>query len=107
MNTIPVTVSVSAIGVVSCSPDPVPVSGPDATISFNLVSAGYAFPGSLAIVVPQPSNQFPDPSVTVSPTLATLFDANTDANRYKYVVRLVRTADNEPISFDPMIENGK
>lgn len=102
-----VSVSVSSIGAIACSPDPVPVSGADATITFNLVTSGYTFPASGAIVVPAPSNQFPNPSSTVSSTTATLFDVNSDSNTYKYVVRVIRSSDNVPLDVDPLIENGK
>ncbi|MFZ5550379.1 MAG: hypothetical protein ACOZJX_16915 [Pseudomonadota bacterium] len=102
-----VSVSVSTLGVIACSPDPVPVSGADATITFNLVTTGYTFPANAAIVVPTPANQFPDPSQTVSPNQATLFDVNSDSNSYKYVVRVIRSSDNQPLDLDPTIENGK
>lgn len=101
-----VSVSVSTTGIV-CSPDPVPVSGAGATITFNLTSSGYSFRANNAIVVPAPSNQFPNPSSTVSATQATLYDVNSDANSYKYVVHLVRDSDNQPLEVDPIIENGK
>jgi hypothetical protein len=102
-----VNVSVSSIGIIACSPDPVPVSGASATITFNLVTTGYTFPASGAIVVPSPANQFPDPSSTVSSTTATLLDVNSDSNDYKYVVRVVRSSDNQPLDLDPTIQNGK
>jgi hypothetical protein len=101
-----VTVSVATGGII-CNPDPVPVSGADATITFTLATPGYNFPASNAIVVPAPSNQFPNPSVTVTPTTATLLDKNTDDKKYKYIVNLVRTSDNQPLDVDPIIENGK
>lgn len=102
-----VSVSVSTLGIISCSPDPVPVSGANATLTFNLVSTGYNFPANGAIVVPAPSNQFPNPSQTVSSTTATLFDVNSDSKNYKYVVRVIRSSDNQPLDLDPTIENGK
>lgn len=102
-----VNISVSAPGIINVSPDPIPVSGANATITFNLLTSGYHFPSSNAVVVPQPGSQFPNPATTVSPTSATLFDANTDANSYKYVVHLVRTSDNQPLNLDPIIENGQ
>lgn len=102
-----VSVSVSTVGVIACNPDPVPVSGANATLTFNLVSSGYTFPANGAIVVPAPSNQFPDPSSTVSSTTATLFDVNSDSNSYKYVVRVIRSSDNQPLDLDPTVENGK
>lgn len=102
-----VSVSVSSPGTIHVSPDPVGVSGSNTTITFNLLSSGYSFASSNAIVVPQPGSQFPNPSTTVSATQATLLDVNSDANTYKYVVHLVRNSDNQPLSLDPAIENGK
>lgn len=102
-----VSVSVSSPGVISVSPDPVAVSGADQTITFNLLSSGYSFRATNAVVVPQPASQFPNPSSTVSPTQATLLDANTDSNSYKYVVHLVKNSDGSPLSLDPTIQNGQ
>ena len=107
MATVNVTVSVSATGIISCSPDPVPVSGANATIAFSLPTAGYAFPASAAIVVSNPASQFPYAAVTASSTMVTLFDNNTDQNSYKYTVHLRNLADNSDMSFDPTIENGR
>jgi len=102
-----VSVSVSSPGVIHVTPDPVGVSGSNATLTFNLLSSGYSFASSNAIVVPEPASQFPNASVTVSATQATLLDVNSDSNTYKYVVHLVRNSDNQPLSLDPAIENGK
>ncbi len=102
-----VNVSVSSTGIISCSPDPVPVNGSNATITFNLHTSGYAFPSNAAVVVSNPGSQFPNPSVTASSILVTLLDVNSDSNRYKYTVHLVNTADNSPLSLDPTIENGR
>lgn len=102
-----VNVSVSSMGIISCSPDPVPVSGSNATITYNLLTAGYKFPGTSAVVVTNPGSQFPNGSVTASSILVTLLDVNSDSNSYKYTVNLVRTSDNAPLSLDPTIENGR
>jgi hypothetical protein len=102
-----VNVSVSSTGIISCSPDPVPVSGSNATITFNLHTSGYAFPGNLAVVVSNPGSQFPNGSVTASSILVTLLDVNSDSNSYKYTVNLIKTADNSALSLDPTIENGR
>jgi hypothetical protein len=102
-----VNVSVSSTGMISCSPDPVPVSGANATITFNLHTSGYAFPSNAAIVVSNPGSQFPNPSTTASSILVTLFDVNSDSNSYKYTVTLVNTSDNSQLSLDPTIENGR
>jgi hypothetical protein len=107
MSTVNVTVSVSSSGVVSCSPDPVGVSGADALIAFTLASPGYAFPSSNAITVTSPASQFPYGPWTSSSTAASLFDVNSDSNTYKYTVHLIRLSDSHPIAYDPTIENGK
>jgi hypothetical protein len=102
-----VSVSVSSPGVIVVNPDSVPVSGPNQTITFNLLSTGYSFRASNAVVVPQPASQFPNPSSTVSANQATLFDVNSDSNSYKYVVHLVKDSDGSPLSLDPTIQNGQ
>ncbi|HEV8692004.1 MAG TPA: hypothetical protein VGQ91_17000 [Ideonella sp.] len=103
-----VSISVSTPGGISCSPDAVPAgTSPNVTITFTLQTTGYRFASSNAIVVPSPSNQFPSPSITVSSNQVTLFDVNSDQNTYKYVVNLVRTSDNQPLSVDPTILNGQ
>lgn len=102
-----VNVSVSSMGIISCSPDPVPVSGSNTTITYNLLTSGYKFPGTSAVVVSNPGSQFPNGSVTASSILVTLLDVNSDSNSYKYTVNLIRTSDNSPLSLDPTIENGR
>ena len=69
--------------------------------------SGYSFACSNAIVVPEPASQFPNCSVTLSATQATLLDVNSDSKTYKYVVHLLRNSDNQPQSLDPASENGK
>lgn len=102
-----VSISVSAGDVITCSPDPVNVSGSNVTITFNLQASGYRFASSGAIVVPSPASQFPNASITVMSNQVTLLDVNSDANTYKYNVNLVRTSDNAPVSVDPTIKNGQ
>ena len=57
--------------------------------------------------LPSPANQFPYGPWCPSSSQACLFDANTDSNSYKYVVHLVNLSDSQPLSVDPVIENGK
>ncbi|WP_374673442.1 hypothetical protein [Ideonella sp.] len=103
-----VTVTVSATGRITCTPDPVPVSGADQTISFVLETSTYRFPTANAVVVKTaPNSQFPQPAQTEATQLVTLFDANTDALTYDYTVRVVRKSDNAELELDPSIENGK
>lgn len=103
-----VTVTVSATGRITCTPDPVPVSGADQTISFVLETTTYRFPTTNAVVVKTaPNAQFPHPAQTEATQLVTLFDANTDNLTYNYTVRVVRNADEEGFELDPSIENGK
>lgn len=102
-----VNVSVSATGGISCSPDPVQISGSNVTINFNLQTAGYQFAPSNAIVVTNPGSQFPSPSWNSSTGLAAhLVDVNSDNNAYKYTVALVKVSTGQTLSLDPTIENG-
>lgn len=105
MNT--VNVSVSTTGLISCTPDPVPISGSNVNIIFNLLTTGYSFRNNAAVVVSNPGSQFPNPSVTASSILVNLFDANSDAKKYKYTVHLVNDSSGESLSLDPTIENGR
>ncbi|MFO1337194.1 MAG: hypothetical protein U1F53_03005 [Burkholderiaceae bacterium] len=107
MTTVNVSVTVDSTGHIVCSPDPVPVSGANALINFQLQSSGYAFASTNPVVVPSPANQFPYGPWCPSSSQACLFDANTDSNSYKYVVHLVNLSDSQPLSVDPVIENGK
>lgn len=107
MSSVYVTVSVNSMGQVCCSPDPAPVSGTNALITFNLATSGYAFPSNNAITVINPESQFPYGPWNISSASVGLFDANTDENSYKYTVHVIRLSDNTTLEYDPMIENGK
>lgn len=107
MATFNVNVTVNSMGQVVCSPDPVPISGASALISFQLQTSGYAFAATNPVVVISPSNQFPYGPWSPSSGQVCLFDANTDSNSYKYSVHLINLSNNQPVSVDPVIENGK
>lgn len=100
-----VTVTVDAKGIISCAPDPVPVTGKIPALVFGLATQGYAFAAAGAIVVKKPSPDFPEPSKTVSATEATLVDLNKIKAEYAYSVSLVDTRTGDKIEIDPTIVN--
>jgi hypothetical protein len=99
-----VTVALAADNQWTCTPDPIKPQGIGANIKFVLQTAGYAFRQSNAIVVQNPEDQFPDPSVTKDTTHATLKDQNTKRGRFKYSVFLTDGSGNE-VEIDPTINN--
>lgn len=107
MTTFTVNVTVDATGNIVCTPNPVPISGANALISFQLQTSGYAFASSNPVVVVSPANQFPYGPWSPSSGQVCLYDANTDSNRYKYWVHLINLSNSQPLSVDPVIENGK
>lgn len=103
-----VTISVTPAGFIQCSPDPLPVRGRDATLTFLLETAGYRFPINRAVMVKAaPNAQFPFPAQTRDARTVTLYDANTDDLLYPYTVRVISLEDERLIERDPSIENGK
>jgi len=101
-----VRVTVGAGGAVSCNPDPVPARGKNVHIKFDLVTAGYVFADTDAIVVSNPGTQFPEPSKTKNGgSTATILDKNTERGQFKYTVRLKDSATGRLIEFDPTINN--
>ncbi len=100
-----VEVSVVAGGKAVCNPDIAVVNEPGTLLSFQLVTPGWAFPSEEAIVVRDPGNNFPYPSWTVQPQLATLLDADTDSGDYAYGV-VVQSESGQRIFVDPTIRNG-
>lgn len=103
-----VTVTKDAKGNVdiACSPNPVPVNGISTLIAFNLDTRGYRFRTVRAIELDQPNDDFPFPSWTVAPTLATLYDLCNQVDVFKYTVHVVDTLTDEEYSVDPEIKNG-
>lgn len=101
-----VTVSVDAAGQVSCSPATATVSGgSNFLVTFKLQTPGYVFPGTDAVVVTNPGNQFPYGSWTMNPTSASIFDANTEPGDYPYTVTVINASTGGPVSMDPIIKN--
>ena len=91
---------------IECKPNPVPVDGFHTLLAFTLVTPGYRFRTVGAIELDQPDPDFPYPSWTVTPTLATLIDlCNTQAT-FKYTVNIVDTITDQEYSVDPEIRNG-
>ena len=100
-----VEVSVDDKGNVTCSPDPVKVQGADALLVFEMVSPGWTFTDTGAIVVDKAGKEFPYPSWTTKPTTAVLVDANTVKASYKYSVAVIQTSTGQRFVQDPGIEN--
>ncbi len=107
---VPVSVTVDKDGAgnvtISCAPNPVPVDAAHALIGFNLDTAGYRFRAVRTIELDEPDSDFPFPSWTVSPTLATLLDLCQTVDTFKYTVHVVDTKTGEEYSVDPEIKNG-
>ena len=103
-----VTVTTDANGNVDivCKPNPVPVNGISTLIAFNLDTRGYRFRTVRAIELDQPNDDFPFPSWTVAPTLATLYDLCNTNDIFKYTVHVVDTLTDAEYSVDPEIKNG-
>ena len=91
---------------ITCSPNPVPVNGISTLITFYLDTRGYRFRTVNAIELDQPNSDFPYPSWTVQPTLATLYDLCNQVDTFKYTVNVVNTLTDEEYSVDPLIKNG-
>ena len=103
-----VTVTVADNGDVDikCYPNPVPVNGFSTLIAFHLDTRGYRFRTIRAIELDKPEADFPYPSWTVTPTLATLYDLCNNEDIFKYTVNVVNTLTDEEFSVDPEIKNG-
>lgn len=103
-----VTVSTGDDGevVIKCTPNPVPVDGLHTLIAFSLDTKGYRFKTTNAIELDKPHEDFPFPSWTVAPTLATLVDLCRTQDIFKYTVRVVDTITDVEYSVDPEIKNG-
>jgi hypothetical protein len=100
-----VTVTVDDDGQVHCSPNPVSVTKQDGLLSFTLLTPGYAFPSTGAVVLGAPSDQFPYPAWTVSSSLSALFDANSEKGQHDYTVTVLEVGTGKPIRHDPVIIN--
>ena len=102
----PVSVTVEPDGTIKCHPNPVPVFGVNTLITYRLDTPGYRFRTVRAIELDKPNSDFPFPSWTVTPTLATLYDLCNQIDIFKYTVHLVNTITDAQISVDPEIRNG-
>jgi len=91
---------------ITCAPNPVPVNGINTLITFNLDTRGYRFRTVRAIELDKPNDDFPFPSWTVAPTLATLYDLCNQVDVFKYTVHVVDTLTDVEYSVDPEIKNG-
>ena len=92
--------------IITCSPNPVPVNGFHSLLSFNLDTRGYRFRTVRAIELDEPDSDFPFPSWTLAPTVATLYDLCNNVDSYKYTVNIVSTISDAEYSVDPIINNG-
>lgn len=104
-----VSVTVDSSGNVDivCKPDPVPVSNCNTLLAFNLdTSTGFRFRTRGAIELNEPDSDFPYPSWTVTPALATLYDLCNNVDTFKYSVYVVDTRTGQEYSLDPEIRNG-
>ena len=91
---------------ITCTPNPVPVNGFHTLIAFSLDTKGYRFRTVDAIELDEPDPDFPFPSWTVMPTLATLYDLCNTVDVFKYTVHVVNTITDVEYSVDPEIKNG-
>ncbi|MFY9512924.1 MAG: hypothetical protein WAQ05_18320 [Rubrivivax sp.] len=100
-----VQVYVGAEGQPVCVPHELPVTGSDVNIRFVLMSSGWQFPATEAVVVTDGGNQFPDPAVTEGPRRATLLDVNDEPGVFAYKVTVQNVSTGELRSVDPAIRN--
>ncbi len=100
-----VFVTVSGENQVRCTPDPVLVSGANVLINFRLVTEGWVFPDSAAVVVAQGGGSFPYPSWTLAPQSAALFDTVEVKGDFAYTVTVQHVASGRRLSIDPAIRN--
>jgi len=107
---VPVSVTVttddSGAVTITCSPNPVPVNGISTLLSFSLDTQGYRFRTVRAIELDEPDSDFPYPSWTIMPTLATLYDLCNNVDTFDYTVHIVNTITDVAYSVDPEIKNG-
>ena len=106
----PVSVTVSTDGngnvTITCTPNPVNVGTYNTLIDFSLDTPGYHFRAANTIELDEPNSDFPYPSWTVRPTLATLLDLCNQVDVFPYTVYVVDTATGQEYSVDPEIRNG-
>jgi hypothetical protein len=91
---------------ITCTPNPVNVGSCNTLIGFKLETPGYRFRAVKTIELDEPNDDFPYPSWTVAPTLATLLDLCNQIDIFKYTVHVVDTKTGIEYSVDPEIKNG-
>ena len=99
-----VAVTVEA-GQVTTTPNPVKVRNQNVLLTYQLLTPGYAFSDSEAIVVSNGAEQFPYPSWTQSASTAALLDVNSAAGDFAYTVTVVELATGKALRVDPTIGN--
>ena len=100
-----ITVSVNDAGQAECSPNPAKIRGNHVLLTYQLLTPGYAFPDSEAVVVTDGASQFPFPSWTQTAAQAALLDSNTALGTFAYTVTVVEVATGKSLRVDPTIEN--
>lgn len=100
-----VAVTVSETGAITCTPSQAVIKGSNVLLTFQLQTAGYAFPSTGAVVVANGGGQFPYPCWTVDANTAALFDVNSVVADYNYTVTVVQVDSGDRLHMDPMIRN--
>jgi hypothetical protein len=91
---------------ITCTPNPVNVGIYNTLIGFSLDTPGYRFRAVKTIELDEPNDDFPYPSWTVAPTLATLLDLCNQIDIFKYTIHVIDTRTGIEYSVDPEIKNG-
>jgi hypothetical protein len=100
-----VDVSLNALGLPVCSPDPVVVTAANALLVFKLDAEGHEFPANDAVVVASPGDDFPYACWEINKHTAAIYDAGDDQVTYDYTVTVINSATGERLSVDPAIDN--
>ncbi|HSI57218.1 MAG TPA: hypothetical protein VLA16_06665 [Ideonella sp.] len=100
-----VAVTVSETGQITCTPSQAVIKGSNVLLTFNLLTADYAFPSTGAVVVASGGSQFPYPCWTVDANTAVLFDVNTVVADYNYTITVVQIDSSDRLHMDPSIRN--
>ena len=100
-----VAVTVDDAGHVTTTPNPANVRNPNVLLAFQLLTPGYAFPDSEAVVVSGGAEQFPIPSWTLNASTSALLDINSAAGDFAYTVTVVELATGKALRVDPTIRN--
>jgi len=87
---------------ISVSPDPLPVTGNNINIHWDIDTAGWTFPSN-GIVITDPGDEFSDPEVQNNGKRFKWKDKNSSGGSYKYAINV--TNGSTPLSLDPTIIN--